>query len=281
MISANELRQLLSYPESPNLDFKRKFYSIYDSDQKVKAFQRDELIKDILALANNNTTTAGEKAYLIIGADDKFINGSRKLYDVDVENILARDLLDIINPATDPPLTDITIDFVELDGKRLMVITILPDPYLHETRRQLQTGNKTYYCEHVVFIRNNESVQIASAKERSAIQELRRKRVTEAKMPFTLFGAILGVSIGGPLSVRIIEKSMPNQKSSKVIGGIIGTIVFGWFGAVLSDALKTIVEIKTSWYEFNTTQKLASIFFIVLFPLIVVLNFTGIFKRDR
>jgi hypothetical protein len=29
------------------------------------------MIKDLLALANNNTVTAGENAYLIIGADDR------------------------------------------------------------------------------------------------------------------------------------------------------------------------------------------------------------------
>ncbi len=78
-----ELRRLLRRPEDPALEFKREWYKINDTDSNTEKYQRAELIKDILALANGSPSTAGKKALLIIGADKQFgPDGSRVVYDV-------------------------------------------------------------------------------------------------------------------------------------------------------------------------------------------------------
>jgi hypothetical protein len=71
-MTPEELRHLIDQPESPSLEFKRELHRIFDKDKNIKDRHRDEFIRDILSLANGNTTTAGEKAYLIIGVEDDF-----------------------------------------------------------------------------------------------------------------------------------------------------------------------------------------------------------------
>lgn len=274
-MTPSELMALLSQPESPNLEFKRKLHEIYHPDPKVKEFQRNELIRDILALANNNTTTAGEPAYLVIGADDELIDNTRAVFGFEGQPPLPREILDTVNPASDPPLSNLTIETVEVSGKRLLVFTIAADPYLRETRRQLRTGERTSYSEHVVFIRHNESVQIASARERAAIQELRKNRLSERNVPLEVFGFFLGGIIGGSASARIVEETMPNLKHGKALGGITGMVVFGGLGAVLGDAFKTLGNIRFAWSHLKTIQRIAAIIYASTIPIAGILLFIG------
>jgi hypothetical protein len=253
-----KLRKLLSSPEGPNLEFKRYFHAIKHADPIVKGYQRDELIRDIVSLANNNTSTAGDNAYLIIGADDRLDeDGKRQLFDVDKSLPDESKLLDIINPAIDPPLAQLICEWVEMDGKRLYVITIPPDGNLHETRRQLKTGENTYYSEHVVFIRHGEKIGIASAKERAAIQELRRKRAYQQNIPLTLFIMIVAVFIGVTSAVNVAKSSTPQLPFlATLIIVIVGALVFGFFGYVVSGILKMAVEVRVDWYRYNKPQKI-------------------------
>src|SRR5574341_1290226 len=64
------IRILKSKKEEDSFDFKRKL-KLYQTDGKVSDYQRDELIKDILGLANGNGQIVRQTKYLIIGADDK------------------------------------------------------------------------------------------------------------------------------------------------------------------------------------------------------------------
>lgn len=70
-MDAEIVKFLLTQPESAILEFKRRPYNLDSDNAETKKRQRDELIKDILSLANGSPTTVGDKAYLIIGADDK------------------------------------------------------------------------------------------------------------------------------------------------------------------------------------------------------------------
>ena len=62
-------------------EFKGKL-KLYRSDGKLVEQQRDELIKDILGLANGNSRIIRKTKYLIVGADNEEFdeNGMRALH---------------------------------------------------------------------------------------------------------------------------------------------------------------------------------------------------------
>lgn len=120
-----EIMQLINQAESPALEFKRELHRIFDTDGNIRSRQRDELIRDILALANGNTTTAGENAYLIFGVDDEFDPESgRNVVGVMGKLPSRREILSIIRRASEPPVEDIVCEQVEVEAKIIFVITI-------------------------------------------------------------------------------------------------------------------------------------------------------------
>lgn len=148
-MTPDELRDLLSQSEGLKLDFKREYHLEKTPPPgidgqlwtKFVAGQRHEFIKDILALANGNVGTADQPGYLVIGAgDDKLIRPpeGRPLFDRRSLHMSSADLLQLINAACYPPLPDIQCESIELDDKVLVVITIPPTPYVHETNQQLR-----------------------------------------------------------------------------------------------------------------------------------------------
>jgi hypothetical protein len=194
-MTPEELRDLLSQQEGLKLDFKREFHLDKTPPPgidgqlwtKFVAGQRHEFIKDILALANGNVGTADQPGYLVIGAgDDKLIQppDGRPLFDMRSLQISSPDLLQLINAACSPPLPDIQCENIELDGKILVVITIPPTPYVHETNQQLRpivgsivdlTGSlrlreKTPITERTAFVRRREGIFPATKDERRALE---------------------------------------------------------------------------------------------------------------
>jgi len=83
-MDADELRKLMRQrePENIKLDFKQKLHAIDHSNKKVRAEHWNELIKDILALANGNIGTASQTGYLIIGVADKLNQCCQRLNSV-------------------------------------------------------------------------------------------------------------------------------------------------------------------------------------------------------
>ena len=61
--------QYLSQDESPTLEFKQEWYT--DEDKSQAKLKKNEMVRDILSLANGNASTAGQDAYLILGAADQ------------------------------------------------------------------------------------------------------------------------------------------------------------------------------------------------------------------
>lgn len=81
-----KLLELLHSHEGPSLDFKQEWYKLDSEDIQTKKVQKNELIKDILSLANGNVNVAGETAYLIIGASDSMNEeGDRELLTVTLD----------------------------------------------------------------------------------------------------------------------------------------------------------------------------------------------------
>lgn len=161
-----ELRTLINQPENPKLEFKREFYQIHHKDQQVRKQQWGELIKDILALANGNVGFAGKAGYLVIGVDEQ-----RNLYNCTYTPINKQQILQKVNNYCHPPLPDLQVESVSIDGKKLIVIIIPPTPHLHETTQEIQTSNKRVFPAHITFVREGDSIVTASEAVREAIKK--------------------------------------------------------------------------------------------------------------
>src|SRR5687767_10079132 len=124
-MQGEEILDLLHSTEGLKLDFKREFYKIDDHDPQVRNRQWNELIKDVLALANGNVGVSNQPGRLIIGVSDQVNNdGSRDLFDVSHINTSPDQILKKVNTVWDPPLPDLHSQFVEVKAKTLLIITI-------------------------------------------------------------------------------------------------------------------------------------------------------------
>lgn len=191
-MSPSELQDLLSRKEGLKLEFKKE-YKLYEippgtTDRNlwsgyVKG-QWDELIKDIIALANGNVGTAGEDGFLIVGVDDDLpASGIRRLYDTSHLTITDQQILAKVNSVCDPPIPNISCETVQIEDKQVLVINIKTSPYLHETSRKLETtkgdfdaaGTLRYfevngtYSARTAFVRRGESIFPGTDDERRAI----------------------------------------------------------------------------------------------------------------
>lgn len=229
-MNTDELKKLLSNPESATLDFKRQIYLVDSENTDAKKRHRDELIKDVLALINGNTFTAGEIAYLVIGASNKKdTTEKRKLFDVTGHNITAQRILNWVNSACEPAVEDIVCEDIDIDGVTLLVITIPPSPHIHETIRELKPKSGKF-SKYTVFVRHNEDNRIASAKERETLLQVKSYRFSERKNPpAILFGLFVGGVSGGVLSYSLSKGDI--EEYDAPIVGIAGMLTgsFFWF----------------------------------------------------
>lgn len=244
MIDPAKIQELLLQDESPTLEFKGEMFQIYDGGTTGER-QWDELIKDVLSLANGCASTAGETAYLIIGAENKRSpDGTRDLHDIQGRLPDAEDLRKKVNSACTPPVERIICETVVVDGKHLYVIMIPPSLHLHETTRDLKASKN--YLRHIVFMRQNESVEPASAKDREAIAHMKKVRNAEAhSAPPGKLGAAIGVGLlGWAGAVFDKEKYTRDQRVGRAIGGaILGGVAGGLWGRLYKD----FVDIRIDW----------------------------------
>ncbi|MBI5302801.1 MAG: putative DNA binding domain-containing protein [Chloroflexi bacterium] len=170
-MTPNELRKLLVQDEHPKLDFKIDCSPARDEEW-------NELIKDILALANGNVGFSHLPGYLVIGASDtRKLDGSRELKDASHILLKKKDLLAKINGACTPRLPNLESDWVTLDGAKILVITISPTPHLYETKTSLRVPKRRFQ-EQTVFIRCGDEIQPATQQERDAILADKRRSAT-------------------------------------------------------------------------------------------------------
>lgn len=258
---AEELQQLLSLDEGPTLEFKQTFY-LQARDGEAKRRMKDEFIKDVLSLANGNVYTAGEEAHLIIGVSDlRGSDGKRELYDMGDNWLKPEDLLQTVNSACQPPLRSLTCETILLEGKSIIVITIPFSPHVHETTRPLDVADGKGYSEYVVFTRQGSSVRVASSKERTTLQDIKRIRYEALKnAPPALLGAGIGAIIGGPITKKLAEEKDLNP----LVGWGLGTVFFGLLGASLGKAYSDVLEIRLNWKTLSARQKTMAIIITIM-----------------
>lgn len=264
-MTPDELCTLLGEPESATLEFKQEFYRLDDPDQQVKEEHREEFIKDVLALANGNAATAGQTAYLIIGAGDTLrADGTRELFDITSPLPDRRTLRSRVNAACAPHLDTLIPDAVTVDGKRLIVITIPFSPHLHETTRRLKTRGQTY-TEHIVLYREDAEVRVANALQREVIQILKRRRYADQfNAPPRLLGAMVGAMIGGAMAEQQSRRPLTGGRGTRTIaGGLVGGLVGGSLGASYRD-------LRRFWFDMSLEplpRRIALVTLLVVFVL--------------
>lgn len=165
------IEELLKQPEGLKFDFKVILHIAECTDKSKQDGFRSEFIRDVLALVNGNIGTAGQTAYLIVGAADKLdSDGKRKLQDSSHICLTSKEILQKINSCCRPPIPDIQTEFVDVSGTQLFIICIPATPYLHETTQDLKLPNGKVYPKYSVFIRHGEEINIASLDESDAIR---------------------------------------------------------------------------------------------------------------
>lgn len=178
-----QLQKLLRETKEQDwFDFKAKL-KLYQSDGKLVDKQRDELIKDILGLANGNSHIIRKNKYLIIGVDnEKFDeNGYRVLYDVDYIVPSQSDIARWLSSACSPRIVGLVCHRIPIQGVNLFVITIPPTFDLYETTRELNASS--HFNKYTVFMRQDENTVPASVRDGITIQQLKHLYRQEAKIP--------------------------------------------------------------------------------------------------
>ncbi|MDV3347880.1 WD40 repeat domain-containing protein [Leptothoe sp. LEGE 181152] len=183
-MNKQELQNLLKEREGLKLDFKREPHKINHPNQDVKRWQRDEFIKDILALTNGGIGTANQTAYLIYGIAES--DGQNIFYDFSFEyfateneiknlSALEQTLLEIVNNACSPPIQSLVCDLHKIEESKIFVISIPPTFTLHAITRKLTTGRNKTYSKTVTFIRHNQAIDICDPTERENILDDKKK----------------------------------------------------------------------------------------------------------
>ena len=285
MLSSPEdnLLALLARDEGPTLEFKVEIHHIDDENEKVRNQQKDEFIKNVIALANGNAVFAGETAYLVFGAENKKNeNGTRMVLDVGNHVLTASRILDIVNSACDPKIEDLDCEEVTIDGKRLLLVTIQPTPYLHETTRILRPSPKSAFSERTAFIRREQSIGIASQKERETIAQIKRFRFGEKRNPPGVpFGVLLGSFVGSVMGYSVIKNrhKLPDKPDMSAPAGLAGAIFGATLGWASAKTYKDFYEIRSYWHKVPPYLRVPGIAASISVAVIVVRALGYIFSR--
>lgn len=235
-MTPEELRDIISQTEGLKLDFKRE-YKLSNTtpagtdkqlwNEFIKG-QWDEFIKDILALANGNVGVSHLTGQLIIGVDDVLSpDGTRSLFDTLDLQLEASQIIAAVNSACDPPIADILLERVVIDGKSICVMSIPPSPYVHETIRQLNITKGSFdgagklrhsevvktYTLRTVFIRRGESIYPATNAERIALAADKSPKPTGTPVHYDLTIVEWDVSMGDSY---VIKARVANPSSEKI-----------------------------------------------------------------
>lgn len=179
MVDVQKVRSWLAQKdETPRLEFKLKYVLAGPGNSKHK----DELAKDIMALANTAGRAQNDEAHLLLGAGDKLKpDGTRDREDVRSSGYSRKTFLDIVNARSVPPVSDLTYTELELDGSHYGVIEVPPSPYMHELSRDLDATSGSWR-KGAVPIRRGDEVAPASFQE---MQLLRTEKESWNKPRFT------------------------------------------------------------------------------------------------
>lgn len=272
---------LLTEEERPNLDFKSEVYKIDDNNQHIKEQAKDELIKDIIALLNTNPVYAGETSYLLIGAsDDKNEEGVRDLFDIGEHNFTDARIIALVNSACEPDVQNIKCEEVVVNQKRLLLITILPTEYLHETTRILRPKKNKRFSERTAFVRRGSSNEVATQKERETIAQVKRLRYREKRNPpGGLFGTLAGGVTSGMIGYAFSKNQDKLTENNPLFIGIASGIFGGILGGSAGNIYRDFFELRSSWYKVPQNRRFPVIVGAISLILVVARSLDYLLSR--
>ena len=270
-----KLQALLRSHEGPSLDFKQEWYKLESEDSQTKKIQKNELIKDILSLANGNVNVAGETAYLIIGASDSMNDeGERELYDVTLSKPVTEDrLLKIINRVCEPALSHIEWHPFTVESKKIYVIEIPPSPHVYEITEKIETAKRPF-DEYTVFTRKGDQITTASSRERAVLAEVKKLKFHEKRnAPPGWIGLIIGAVVGAILLADAGKKYIfPETPEIGTTSGAIAGIIFG--GITGWSMGYSYVAVPSIWIELKTlSTRQRAVALLILFVIFGILAF--------
>ena len=124
-LNKNKLLQLIKREEDLKLDFKATLSLATESEKK-------ELAKDVIAIANSR----GGRGYIIFGVEDK----TKRILGVNPDEYSEEQIQQIIYNRCDPPVP-LSVEFVDIDGKKVGVLTI----YNSNNKPHQMTQNGAFY----------------------------------------------------------------------------------------------------------------------------------------
>lgn len=274
-LDEKQLNELLHEPaEKDWFDFKGKL-KLYQADGKLVERQRDELLKDILGLANGNSHIIRKTKYLIVGADDKKFdgNGRRVLHHVDYKVPSQSDIAKWLSSASSPQIVGIECELISFQGVNLFVITIPPTFDLHETIRELVTSDG-HFTEYTVFMRQDEHTHPASVRDGMTIQQLKHLYRQEVTNPSAIW---IGAIAGGIVAVLTLEATMRGIRSTPPLPESLIRIILPVFGIYIGTAtawtIKVWNETRYDWRYMTRRQRILAILLIVILVITSVIIF--------
>ena len=183
-MEASQIRKLLETSENPKLEFKRQWYCSTDQlDDKGWG----EFLKDLITLANGNSGFVGQTGYLIIGASDEDpqTESQREIFHINNDGMLSnlqrlREVtLRKLRETCSPPLSNIEVDFIEIEGINLLVIAVPPPVDVVKLDRDLNTRGMRFK-KGTVLIRIGQDVSVADPTEISNLRAVYQKNCQDS-----------------------------------------------------------------------------------------------------
>jgi len=168
MVEAAELKKWLAIKDET---LRREFKLQYILKGQGNTKHRDELAKDVIALANTAGRTRDDFAYLIIGAGNRLKpDGTRDRDDVRAYGYSRESILGIVNVKCYPSLPDLAYEEVEVDGNHYGVVIVPPSPFRHELASDLDAASGSWR-KGMVPIRRGDEVAPANFQEMTLLNQ--------------------------------------------------------------------------------------------------------------
>ena len=186
-MTREELNNLIDQWENAKVDFKRQWYWNDNMPNNIKETNKNELVKDFIALSNGDIYSTDKRAYLIIGIDDN----TREIYNFDKSTILPLDklkqqLLTLLNNYAQPEFLALDIELVD----KVLIISIPPRGSLISLSKDLKLKNNTDK-KGTTYYRVGEDIRVASVE---VIREFEKVFGSDKQsVSITIHGDVKGV----------------------------------------------------------------------------------------
>ena len=159
-MTREELNNLIEQWENAKVDFKRQWYWNDNMPNNIKETNKNELVKDIIALTNGDVYSTDKTAYLIIGIDDD----TREVYDFDKTAILPLDklkqqLLTLLSNYAQPEFLALDLELID----DVLIISIPPRGSLISLSKDLKLKSNTDK-KGTTYFRVGEDIRVASSE---------------------------------------------------------------------------------------------------------------------